>query len=65
MAIGIGIDVYGTLVDPLEMNAHLRPLVGAAAEKLAELCEPSSLNIPSAALLWASMRTLTSVQDRR
>ena len=37
MAIGIGIDVYGTLVDPLEMNAHLRPLVGAAAEKLAEL----------------------------
>jgi len=24
----IGFDIYGTLVDPLEMNEHLRPLVG-------------------------------------
>ncbi|SRR6266478_85889 len=43
MAIGIGIDVYGTLVDPLEMNAHLRPLVGAAAGKLAELWRTKQL----------------------
>jgi 2-haloacid dehalogenase len=37
VAIGIGIDVYGTLVDPLEMNIYLRPLVGDFAEKMAEL----------------------------
>jgi 2-haloacid dehalogenase len=43
MAIGIGIDVYGTLVDPLEMNVHLRPLVGAAAEKLADLWRTKQL----------------------
>jgi 2-haloacid dehalogenase len=24
----IGFDIYGTLVDPLEMNEHLSPLVG-------------------------------------
>ena len=29
----IGFDVYGTLVDPLEMNEHLRPIVG---EELAD-----------------------------
>ena len=29
----IGFDIYGTLVDPLEMNEHLRPVVG---EKLAD-----------------------------
>jgi 2-haloacid dehalogenase len=29
----IGFDIYGTLVDPLEMNEHLRPLVG---EELAD-----------------------------
>jgi 2-haloacid dehalogenase len=29
----IGFDIYGTLVDPLEMNEHLRPIVG---EKLAD-----------------------------
>jgi len=43
MAIGIGIDIYGTLVDPLEMNVHLRPLAGAAAEKLAELWRTKQL----------------------
>src|SRR5260370_2004983 len=43
MAIGIGIDVYGTLVEPLEMNAHVRPLVGAAAGKLAELWRTKQL----------------------
>ena len=30
---GIGFDIYGTLVDPLEMNEHLRPVVG---EELAD-----------------------------
>ena len=29
----IGFDIYGTLVDPLQMNEHLRPVVG---EKLAD-----------------------------
>ena len=33
MPVAIGFDVYGTLVDPLEMNEHLRPIVG---EKLAD-----------------------------
>ena len=33
MPSAIGFDIYGTLVDPLEMNEHLRPLVG---EKLAD-----------------------------
>lgn len=28
MPEAIGFDVYGTLVDPLEMNEHLRPVVG-------------------------------------
>jgi 2-haloacid dehalogenase len=36
MAIGIGIDVYGTLVDPLAMRGHLRPFAGDAADRLAE-----------------------------
>ena len=43
MAIGIGIDVYGTLVDPLSMNVHLRPLVGDSAEKAAELWRTKQL----------------------
>jgi 2-haloacid dehalogenase len=43
MTIGIGIDVYGTLVDPLEMNVYLRPLAGGAAEKLAELWRSKQL----------------------
>ncbi len=29
--MAIGFDVYGTLVDPLAMEAHLRALIGAAA----------------------------------
>ena len=33
MPSAIGFDIYGTLVDPLEMNEHLRPTVG---EKLAD-----------------------------
>jgi 2-haloacid dehalogenase len=34
----IGFDIYGTLVDPLEMNEHLRPLVGDdLTDKFSEL----------------------------
>jgi len=43
LAIGIGVDVYGTLVDPLEINAHLRPLVGDLAERVAELWRTKQL----------------------
>lgn len=38
MAGAIGFDIYGTLVDPLEMNEHLRPLVGEdLADRFSEL----------------------------
>ncbi len=37
MNYAIGFDVYGTLVDPLEMNRYLRPLIGDGAERFAEL----------------------------
>lgn len=38
MADAIGFDIYGTLVDPLEMNDHLRPLVGEdLADRFSEL----------------------------
>jgi 2-haloacid dehalogenase len=43
MGIGIGIDVYGTLIDPAAINASLRPLVGDAAESLAELWRSKQL----------------------
>jgi 2-haloacid dehalogenase len=34
----LGFDIYGTLVDPLEMNEHLRPLVGEdLADRMSEL----------------------------
>jgi len=34
----MGFDIYGTLVDPLEMNEHLRPLVGKdLADRMSEL----------------------------
>lgn len=34
----IGFDIYGTLVDPLEMNEHLRPVVGEElADRFSEL----------------------------
>ena len=36
MSIGIGVDVYGTLVDSLAMSDHLRTIAGDAAERLAE-----------------------------
>ncbi len=37
MPTAIGFDVYGTLVDPLEMNQHLHHFVGDKAEHFAEL----------------------------
>jgi 2-haloacid dehalogenase len=33
----IGFDIYGTLVDPLEMNVKLRPLAGELADRMSEL----------------------------
>lgn len=36
MTPGIGIDVYGTLVDSHAMSAHLRPLVGDMANHLSQ-----------------------------
>jgi 2-haloacid dehalogenase len=43
VTIGIGIDVYGTLIDPLEMSVHLRPLVGDSAHQVAELWRTKQL----------------------
>ncbi|MCA1729838.1 MAG: haloacid dehalogenase type II [Actinobacteria bacterium] len=38
MPEAIGFDIYGTLVDPLEMNEHLRPVVGEElADRFSEL----------------------------
>lgn len=36
MEAGIGLDVYGTLVDPLAIDERLRPFAGDAAAKLAQ-----------------------------
>lgn len=33
----IGFDIYGTLVDPLDMNEHLRPLAGEDADSMSAL----------------------------
>ncbi|HLW71323.1 MAG TPA: haloacid dehalogenase type II [Candidatus Binataceae bacterium] len=43
MAVGIGIDVYGTLIDPLRMSDHLRPLTGDAAEAIAAMWRAKQL----------------------
>lgn len=37
MSEALGFDIYGTLVDPLEMNEHLRPVAGESADRLSEL----------------------------
>jgi 2-haloacid dehalogenase len=38
MPNAIGFDIYGTLVDPLEMNEHLQPIVGEnLADRFSEL----------------------------
>ncbi len=36
MPAALGFDVYGTLVDPLEMNEHLRAFVGERADRFSE-----------------------------
>jgi len=37
MPDGIGFDIYGTLVDPLEMNEQLRPFAGEQADRMSQL----------------------------
>src|ERR671932_706769 len=37
MADAIGFDIYGTLVDPLEMNEHLRPIAGEKADRMSKI----------------------------
>ena len=37
MPEAIGFDIYGTLVDPLELRNHLQPLVGEKADRLSQL----------------------------
>ncbi len=37
MPEALGFDIYGTLVDPLDMNEHLRGLVGERADRFSEL----------------------------
>jgi 2-haloacid dehalogenase len=43
MAIALGIDVYGTLVDPIGISDYLRSLIGDRAERLAELWRTKQL----------------------
>ncbi len=43
MPEGIGFDIYSTLVNPLEMNRHLRPLVGDLADRFAQLWRQKQL----------------------
>jgi 2-haloacid dehalogenase len=43
MPEAIGFDIYSTLVDPLEMNRHLRPLVGDPADRFAQLWRQKQL----------------------
>jgi 2-haloacid dehalogenase len=43
MAIGLGIDVYGTLVDPIGISDYLQSLIGNQAERLAELWRTKQL----------------------
>ena len=43
MPEAIGFDIYSTLVNPLEMNRHLRPLVGDLADRFAQLWRQKQL----------------------
>ncbi len=43
MLYAIGFDVYGTLVDPLEMQRHLRALLGEQAGQFAALWREKQL----------------------
>jgi 2-haloacid dehalogenase len=42
-AKAVGFDIYGTLVDPLEMNEHLRPLAGDSADDVSALWRQKQL----------------------
>jgi FMN phosphatase YigB (HAD superfamily) len=48
MPKAIGFDVYGTLVDPLEMNQYLRRFLGDEAEVSHSYGALSKLSMPSA-----------------
>jgi len=37
MTEAMGLDIYGTLVDPLQMNEHLRPFAGENADHMASI----------------------------
>lgn len=43
MAIGIALDVYGTLVNPLGMSDYLRPIAGVQADRMAEMWRAKQL----------------------
>jgi 2-haloacid dehalogenase len=43
MAIGLGIDVYGTLVDPIGISDYLHSMIGDQAERMAELWRTKQL----------------------
>ncbi len=43
MPHAIGFDIYGTLVDPLDMNEHLRPLAGGDADAMSNLWRQKQL----------------------
>ena len=43
MAIGLALDVYGTLVNPLGTNDYLRSFAGAQADRVAELWRAKQL----------------------
>ena len=43
MTIGAGIDVYGTLADPIGISDYLRPLAGDDADRMAELWRAKQL----------------------
>lgn len=43
MAHAIGFDIYGTLVDPLDMNEHLRPIAGEEDDAMSALWRQKQL----------------------
>lgn len=43
MAIGIALDVYGSLVNPLSMSEYLRPFAGTQADRMAEMWRAKQL----------------------
>ena len=66
MPSAIAFDVYGTLVDPLEMGERLRPVVGdGLAEPMAQLWREKQLEYTFRRGLMRSTRTSTSAPVRR